>query len=119
MHIGKFLNSELIKRKITIADLAKEVNKSDTGVRKDLEKEHLHQSVIEAYSRVLGLNIYAVLAKDFSGDYEEVDTESPEYLISKEPVHPYGKRSNPEESISVTFTLPSSKKRQLIKLLTD
>lgn len=120
MHIGNFLTTEFKKRKISIADIARKVNKSDTGVRKDLEKDSLHQSVIESYSKVLGLNIYAILAEDYDGKEIDFDGGFEEYSVFNDSVEStYQKKVCEDNAISITFTVPSSKKEQLIKLLSD
>lgn len=118
MHIGNFLNSELKRQRISIAEVAKAVNKSDTGVRKDLEKDSLHQSVIEAYAKVLDINIYQVLAADFEGkEYTDQPVKSiPEFREENEE----GNNTNPAKNIevlSVNISVPADKQEALLKLL--
>lgn len=119
MHIGNFLLSELKKQRITIAEVAKLVNKSDTGVRKDLEKDSLHQSVIESYSKVLGMNIYKVLAADFEGkDYEEREDKEPEIFADVEEPKKLAKPTvQGIEVLSVNIAVPADKQEALLKLL--
>jgi len=118
MHIGNFLSSELKKQRITIAEVAKLVNKSDTAVRKDIEKEALHQSVIEAYSRVLGMNIYRVLAQEFEGvTYEEKEESPTEFFSEKEKPQELVPPSKNIEVLSVNISVPADKRQAFLKLL--
>lgn len=119
MHIGNFLSSELKKQRISIAEVAKSVNKSDTGVRKDLEKDSLHQSVIEAYSRVLGMNIYRVLAAEYDGKpYEEQEEKIMETVQdSAEPQKIIAAASKGIEVLSVNIAIPADKQDAFLKLL--
>ena len=120
MHIGNFLLSELKKQRITIAEVAKLVNKSDTGVRKDLEKDSLHQTVIEAYSKVLGMNIYRVLAAEYEGiAYEEgPEKEAEVFTDSQDPQKLTKPTSTPGiEVLSVNISVPADKQEAFIKLL--
>lgn len=118
MHIGNFLSGELKKQRITIAEVAKAVNKSDTGVRKDLEKDSLHQSVIEAYAKVLGMNIYRVLAEDYEGNSYPTPEERPHPVVSDQDVPSL--QSIPTKGIevlSVNIAVPSDKQEAFLKLL--
>lgn len=120
MHIGNFLLSELKKQRITIADVAKLVNKSDTGVRKDLEKDSLHQTVIEAYSKVLGMNIYKVLAAEYDGiSYQEQTDSKMEVFADSEEPQALAKPTSSTgiEVLSVNIAVPADKQEALLKLL--
>lgn len=116
MHLGNFLSDELKKQGKSIADVAKLVNKTDTGVRKDLGKDNLHQSVIEAYSKVLGMNIYRVLADNYEGKpYPETEEKpNPELNDSDRP-----KLEKPEkiEVLSVNISIPVDKREAFLNLL--
>ncbi len=121
MHIGHFIEQELTKQRLSVADVAKELNKSETAVRKDLKKDALHQSVIDGYSRALNINIYELLAQEL----KELNITSPKGImeVAAEPSEEYKKtirkgKSN-GESISVTIQVPASKKAELLNLLTS
>lgn len=118
MHIGNFLSSELKKQRITIAEVAKLVNKSDTGVRKDLEKDSLHQTVIESYAKVLGMNIYRVLAAEYDGKpYEENEEKNPETVQDSSEPQKITSPTKGIEVLSVNIAVPADKQEALLKLL--
>lgn len=120
MHIGNYLSSELKKQGISVPEVAKLVNKSDTGVRKDLEKDSLHQSVIEAYSKVLGVNIYKVLAAEYDGtSYQESPESNVEIFTDSEEPQKMAKPTSASgiEVLSVNISVPADKQEALLKLL--
>lgn len=117
MHIGNYLSSELKKQGISVPEVAKLVNKSDTGVRKDLDKDSLHQSVIEAYARVLGINIYRVLAEAYEGKpYPEL-SESVHAEVNEEEVQKFQPASKGIEVLSINLSVPADKQEAFLKLL--
>jgi hypothetical protein len=116
MHLGNFLSDELKKQGKSIADVAKLVNKTDTGVRKDLGKDNLHQSVIETYSKVLGVNIFRVLADDYEGiSYPNIE-EKPNPQVGDTERQ---KLEKPEkiEVMSVNISIPADKREAFLNLL--
>jgi hypothetical protein len=117
MHLGNFILQELKKQKKTIAEAAKAVNKTNTGVRKDLAKESLHQSVIETYANFLGLNLYRVLAEVYEGKpYKElVDREPDEF--KEQPVTPTLQKPEDPEVLSVNISVPAEKREAFLQLL--
>lgn len=121
MHIGNFIESELNKNRYSIAEVAKELSKSETAVRKDLKKDKLHMDVVEGYSRVLKINLYSLLANEMEGkDYRRAEPPSDQVNEEKKSYSRKGKNSSdPIEQISLTFNVSSDKKEALLKLLTS
>ena len=118
MHIGQFISSELKKQRFSVAEVASMMNKTDTGVRKDLNKDSLHQSLIESYSKLLGINIYHVLAQEYDGNpYEEKDASEAEVSqVSDTPQEVYT-ASTPIEVLSLNISVPTDKREAFLKLL--
>lgn len=121
MHIGHLIESELTKNRYSIAEVAKEMSKSETAVRKDLKKDKLHMDVVEGYSRVLKINLYALLAKEMeSKSYKEPVTKLEQLDDEKRPALKRQKsQSEKVETVSLTFQISPSKKEALMKLLTS
>jgi hypothetical protein len=117
MHLGKFIEEEVVKQELRIIDVAKKSNKSDTAIRKDFKKEFLHQSVINVYSKILNINIYELLADELRvkkydnpvAVNQEVNKPDVEKFQPKNTTYP--------EVISVIFEIPNSKRDEFLKLL--
>lgn len=133
MHLGQFIKNEMEKRGMTQTHAGKMMNKTGAAVGKDLEKQSLTQEVIKAWSKLLGINIFRMLADEYEGiPYKNredghpdsfEDSPRPENSLPKEP-KPYqaGKKSKQSESIetvSVSFQITPDKKEALLKLLTS
>lgn len=120
MHLGNYLENELKKQKISIAEAAKLINKTNTAVRKDLKKESLHTSVIDAFQKLLKVNIYQLLADEMDRNIYRV----PEVATSQE-LKPKKEKQVSEEPadlsvidvISLNITVPVDKKDQILKML--
>lgn len=130
MHIGHLIESELTKNRYSIAEVAKEMSKSETAVRKDLKKDKLHMDVVEGYSRVLKINLYALLAKEMEPKkYREPEPEPDRELTegrASDYKRPSGKKTSKSqqfmestETVSICFQITPDKKEALLKLLTS
>jgi len=117
MHLGKYIEEEVLKQELRIIDVAKKSNKSDTAIRKDFKKEFLHQNVIDAYSKILNINIYELLADELRvKKYDNPVSQNQE--VNKPPIEKLeSQKSNYPETISVTFEIPNSKREEFLKLL--
>lgn len=120
MHLGKFLENELKRQRISIAEAALLVGKSDTAVRKDLKKAGLHSGVIESFQKILKVNIYQLLADEMDGNIYRV----PEVTTAKELKPKQEKEVSKEPAdlsvidvISLNITVPVDKKEQILKML--
>lgn len=114
MHIGNYLRSVMESQRYSVADIAKMVNKTETAVRKDFAKRELHMSVLDAFGKALNFNVYEVLAQNWEGQR----VEEPTYEYQK-PAPKAVEVPQQTEAISITFQVDSSKKEQLIALLTS
>lgn len=118
MHIGHLIESELNKKRFSIAEVAKEMSKSETAVRKDLKKDKLHMDVVEGYSKVLKINLYSLLARELEGkNYREPSDAHPTAEEEKRPAMKKLKSSDQVDTVSLTFQVSSEKKEALLKLL--
>ncbi|AWW32406.1 hypothetical protein DN752_20925 [Echinicola strongylocentroti] len=119
MHVGNYLREIAKKKRFSVAELAQKVNKSDTAVRKDFEKDSLHMSVLDSYAQVLGVNIYKVLSRIYDGkEYDDIIGDEEKSMMKEEIPNNYQKKDETMSPISVTFQVDPSKKDELIRLLT-
>lgn len=120
MHIGQFLKNQAEKLRMSTTEIGKAVNKTPQGVRKDFAKEDLHMSVVEAFAKAMNINIYEVLAQEWSnqGYKNPQPNEEISGHFAEEERPTYSSPKN-IEAISVTIQLPASKAEALLKLLTD
>lgn len=128
MHIGQLIESELTKNRYSIAEVAREMSKSETAVRKDLKKDKLHMDVVEGYSRVLKINLYSLLAKEMEPkNYREIDRNEEDQKIDEERAQSYKRHKRSKstdqgdgvETVSISFQINPDKKEALLKLLTS
>lgn len=117
MHVGNYLKNILKEERYSMSQIADKVNKSPAGVKKDLEKDKLSMAVLESYAEVLEINLYELLAKDWS---EQHNLPDPIFTVSAEPTNPsYAKKavSKADDEISVTINLRGKKKESILKIL--
>jgi hypothetical protein len=86
--------------------------------------------VVEGYSRVLKINLYALLAKEMEPkNYREPEPDEDRAIEESRPVNykrPSSRKSNksneqsdPVETVSISFQITPDKKEALLKLLTS
>jgi Mg/Co/Ni transporter MgtE len=120
MHLGQFIKNEVEKRGMTLTHAGKMMNKSGTGVAKDFTKESLTQEVIKAWSKLLDINIFKILADEYEGKtYTEVeeDNEPEIFEDSEEPKKMSPINELPIQVVSVNILIPAEKQEAVLKLL--
>lgn len=120
MHLGEFLRNVLNKNRYSLGEVASMVNKSLSGVKKDLEKEKLAMPVLESYAKALHINLYELLALEWAESHGTGTLTTQEKNIASEPERePYEvkKSINEENAVSVTLTLTGEKKDEILKIL--
>lgn len=130
MHIGSYLEKIIREKRYPVSDVAKMVNKSETAVRKDFEKKIMNMGAVEAYAKVLNINIYQILSQVWEMEH---DTQSPkEYnvddavqeTIAQEyaqpaPHPPKPRQIPPVDRLTVSLDISGDKKEQILKILLD
>lgn len=126
MHIGSYLRELIKEKRYSVADMARMVNKSETSVRKDFEKDTIHMGALEAYAKVLSINIYEILSEVWKS---EQNPENPKkYDESKlasetvanedhQKIKPTKKSSNPIDRLTVSLDITGPKKEAILKIL--
>lgn len=126
MHIGNYLEKIIREKRYPVSDVAKMVNKSETAVRKDFEKKIMNMGAIEAYAKVLHINIYQVLSQVWDMEH---DSDSPkEYSVdhavqetiaqeSAPPVQKPKRQIPPVDRLTVSLDITGVKKEEILKLI--
>jgi transcriptional regulator with XRE-family HTH domain len=130
MHLGTYLKELIKEKRFSVAEVAEKVAKSETSVRKDFEKTALHMGSIEAYAKVLGINIYQILSESWRSEHDPSSprTYNTQELISKTFAHepgqeiipalPSSKKSSVQaDNITVSIDLTGPKKDAILKIL--
>lgn len=128
MHIGNYLQQLIREKRYPVADVAKMVNKSDTSVRKDFEKKEMHMAALEAYAKVLDVNIYEILSTVWKAAHDPQNPKkySVEEMIERtlsegpqEALAPPQKVTPPEDRITVALDISGEKKNAIMKILLE
>lgn len=118
MHLGIYIENELKNQKISIAEAATFLSKSNTGVRKDFKKESLHSSVIDGFQKLLKVNIYQLLANELDPNIYRVPNLATSQEVKQEKeVSEETADLSVIDVISLNITVPADKKEQILKLL--
>lgn len=120
MHLGNYLENELKKQKISIAEAAKFLSKSNTAIRKDFKKESLHSSVIDGFQKMLKVNIYQLMADELDRNiYRMPELANPKELTQKQEKEVSEEPADLSviDLISFNVTVPVDKKEKIMKLL--
>ncbi len=117
MHIGNFIKSELEKRGIPKAHAGRVLNKTGSGIDKDLHKDSLHQEVLTQWSRFLGINLFQLIADDFAGKTYEESKESDVSTVNEDRESFTPSLKSDLQVLSVNISVPAEKQEAILKLL--
>lgn len=117
LHIGEYLRNLAEANRMSAPEIGEKISMSAQGVREIFKKEQVHMKNIEDFSKLFGVNIYAMLSRIWEGEELSENIESSPTMV-QEPAAIY--RSQPTDSpITITLQVGGSKKEKILKILMD
>lgn len=117
LHIGEYLRNLAEENRMSAPEIGEKISMSAQGVREIFKKEQVHMKNIEDFSKLFGVNIYAMLSRIWEGEELSENIESSPAMV-QDPAAVY--RSQPTDSpITITLQVGGSKKEKILKLLMD